>query len=118
MLSAATVSAEVFPLGSPEMRNRPHPQSQDEWQKSGDSWLPDPKDERAVRAYLKKRFEEVSHSIMDKDTDLNNSIGVDIVHSAEYLKAQEEQNKKGLFQTFYEKALASLGGKLPDSGGI
>ncbi len=115
MLSAATVSAEVFPLGSPEMRNRPHPQSQDEWQKSGDSWLPDPKDERAVRAYFKKRFEEVSHSIMDKDTDLNNSIGVDIVHSAEYLKAQEEQNKKGLFQTFYEKALASLGGKLPDS---
>ena len=115
MLSIAPVSAEIFPLGSPEMRNRPRPQSQSDWQRGNDSWLPNPKDERAVRAYFKKRFEEVSHSIMDKDTDLNNSIGVDIVHSAEYLKTQEEQNKKSLFQTFYEKALASLGGKLPDS---
>ncbi len=113
MLLTIPASADIFPLGSPERQSRPKPHTN--WQKSGDSVLPDPNDEQAVRAYFKKRFEEVSHTMMDEDEDLNNSVGVDIIHSTEYLKKQKEQDKKGLFQTFYEKALASLGGKLPDA---
>ncbi len=114
-LLSTPAPADIYPLGSPDTRSQPRPQSQSGWQRSSEDWLPDPNNEQEVRAYFKKRFEEVSQSVMDKDTDLNNSIGVNIVHSAEYLKEQEEQNKKGLFQTFYEKALASLGGKIPDS---
>ncbi len=111
-LTAAQVSADIIPLQDAgrvptrhSVRNR----------FNEDRWLPDPQDEEAVRSYFKQRFEEVSLSVMDKDTDLNNAVGVDIVHSAEYYQAQEEQNKKGLFQTFYEKALEALGGRLPDS---
>ena len=113
-LAATPAAADIFPLTSLDQR-RPTPRPQSVSAEHNDNWLPNPNDEQAVRTYFKKRFEEVSRSVMDKDTDLNNSVGVDIVHSPEYFKAQEEQNKKGLFQTFYEKALESLGGKLPDS---
>ena len=112
ILSAQPVLADIVPLQFAGQRmDKPRRQTEN----SSHNWLPDPHDEKAVRSYFKKRFEEVSLSVMDKDTDLENPIGVDVVHSPEYYAAQEEENKKGLFQTFYEKALTSLGGKLPES---
>lgn len=71
--------------------------------------LPDPNDEQAVRSYFKKRFEEVSRSFVPADENRDGS--VDIIHSPEYYKMREEQSKKGVFQSFYEKAVEALGGK-------
>ena len=69
--------------------------------------LPDPNNEEEVRAFFKKRLAEAARSIVKKDVDLTSVNNVNIVHSPEYYKAKEEQNKP-FFQKVYEKALSSL----------
>lgn len=112
LLFAATApKADIIPLT--ESGSKPARPAR--VQPTEDLLLPDPNNQEEVRSYFKKRLEEASFSIEDKDADISNSGSVDVVHSSEYYKAQDEQNKKGLFQKFYEKALASLGGKNTDT---
>ena len=107
IMFAATVSrADIIPL-TQSGSSRPIPPAQSE----NELELPDPNNQDEVRSYFKKRLENATFSVKEKDADLSNSGSVDVVHSEEYYKAMEEENKKGMFQKFYEKALASLGGK-------
>lgn len=112
MCKIMPAAADIIPLTeSPQYAVRPRAEASVQ----SEQWLPDPNDEQAVRAYFKKRFEQVSHSAMEEgDDEKSGSVEVDIVHSPEYYKAREEQEKKGMFQKFYEKALESFGGKLPE----
>lgn len=66
--------------------------------------LPDPNDQEAVRNFFKERIEHAAVTKEDPDDDYTTPSSINIVHTPEYYKAQEEQ-KKPLFQKMYEEAL-------------
>lgn len=74
---------------------------------AADALLPDPKNEAEVRAFFKKRLENAVQSNLPEDADLTSAVSVNVIHSPEYYKAKEEEEKP-LFQKMYEKTLAAF----------
>lgn len=69
--------------------------------------LPDPNDEEAVRKFFKERLENAVVTKADPDDDYTVPSSVNVVHTPEYYRMQEEKNKP-LFQKMYEEAVRVL----------
>lgn len=69
--------------------------------------LPDPNDEEAVRKFFKERLENAVVTKADPDDDYTVPSSINVVHTPEYYRMQEEKNKP-LFQKMYEEAVRVL----------
>ena len=76
--------------------------------------LPDPNDEEAVRKFFKERIEHAAVTQVGADDDYTTPSSVSVVHTPEYYKEQEENNKP-LFQKMYEEAVQALQKKENDA---
>ncbi len=87
-------------------RNRPQPKKIEPTETVAPG-MPDPRDQEAVRTYFKNRIEHAATTKVSPDEDYTSPTSVDVVHTTEYMKAQEEE-KKPLFQKMYEEAVQAL----------